>query len=146
MSPELYAKAYPTMFKKGHTSANKRPVGSERITRDGYIEVKVQDPNKWRLKHIVVWESHNGKVPPKHCILFLDRDTQNCSIDNLICISRNILRIINKSRLLTYDPKINKTVIILAEYMAKNGFAKIDVNERSFKLRTKRLNKEDANG
>ena len=35
-----------TWFKKGHIPANYRPVGSERVNADGYIEVKVADPNK----------------------------------------------------------------------------------------------------
>ena len=50
-----------TSFKKGNTPYNYKPVGSERITKDGYIEVKVSDPNKWRLKHIIIWERENGE-------------------------------------------------------------------------------------
>jgi hypothetical protein len=52
MSPELYAKCAPTMFKKGRPALNQRPVGSERVNVDGYIEMKIQDPNKWALKGI----------------------------------------------------------------------------------------------
>lgn len=40
-----------TQFKKGQIPVNYRPVGSERINVYGYIEVKIADPNKWRLKH-----------------------------------------------------------------------------------------------
>lgn len=40
-------------FKKGQIPINHKPVGSERITKDGYIMLKVAEPNKWRLKHVV---------------------------------------------------------------------------------------------
>lgn len=41
-------------FKKGHSPHNHKPVGSERIDVDGYTLVKVAEPNKWRLKHVVI--------------------------------------------------------------------------------------------
>lgn len=88
MSPELYAKCAPTMFKKGQASINKRPVGSERINVDGYIEVKVADPNKWRLKNRVIWEQHNGEIPKGYNIQFKDHNPLNCTIDNLYIISQ----------------------------------------------------------
>lgn len=88
VSPELYAKMKPTMFKKGQASLNKRPVGSERVNVDGYIEIKVADPNKWRLKNRVIWEQHNGKIPPGHNIQFKDHNPLNCTIENLYIISQ----------------------------------------------------------
>ena len=39
VSPEVYSKIQPTMFKKGHSPVNHREVGSERINKDGYIEI-----------------------------------------------------------------------------------------------------------
>ena len=45
-----------TWFPKGNIPKNYRSIGSERISKDGYIEVKVADPNKWKLKHRIVWE------------------------------------------------------------------------------------------
>ena len=88
MPPEIYAKCSPTMFKKGQASLNKRPVGSERVNVDGYIEVKVADPNKWRLKNRVIWEQHYGAIPPGHNIQFKDHNPLNCTIDNLYIISQ----------------------------------------------------------
>jgi hypothetical protein len=78
----------PTMFKKGQASLNKRPVGSERVNVDGYIEIKVADPNKWRLKNRVIWEQHNSKIPPGHNIQFKDHNPLNCTIENLYIISQ----------------------------------------------------------
>lgn len=77
-----------TWFKKGHRPKNYRPVGSERVTRDGYVEIKVSDPNKWELKHRVVWEEANGPINKDECLLFRDNNCQNCCIDNLILVKR----------------------------------------------------------
>lgn len=88
MSAELYARCAPTMFKKGQAPVNHKPVGSERVNVDGYVEVKVAEPNKWRLKHRVVWEEVHGPIPPGHNIQFRDGNRQNLSLDNLYMISR----------------------------------------------------------
>lgn len=88
MSPEVYAKVAPTMFKPGHPSNNRRPVGSERVNADGYIEIKVAEPNKWKCKHRVVWEDHNGHIPRGFNIQFKDGNPLNVRLDNLYIISR----------------------------------------------------------
>lgn len=88
MSAEQYAKCKDTMFKKGQSPQNYRPVGSERVNVDGYIEVKVEDPGTWRLKHRVVWEKHNGKIPPDKIVIFKDNNSLNCNIDNLMLVSK----------------------------------------------------------
>ncbi len=98
MSADMYEKCKATMFKKGQEPVNHRQVGSERITKDGYIEVKIAEPNKWRLKHLVIWEEANGPVPPKHCIFFMDNDRTNVSLENLRVIPRNQLLIMNGRR------------------------------------------------
>lgn len=88
MSAEQYAKASRTMFKKGNISHNYRPVGSERVNVDGYIEIKVADPNKWKLKHRVVWEESNGKIPAGMNLVFRDNNPLNTKLDNLMLVTR----------------------------------------------------------
>lgn len=88
MSPEVYAKAAPTMFKPGHAPTNHRDIGSERVNVDGYVEVKVAEPNKWRLKHRVIWEAAHGSIPKGFNIQFKDGNPQNVCIENLYIISR----------------------------------------------------------
>ena len=56
VSPEQYEKMKATMFKKGDKPANIKPVGSEREDIDGYIKIKIAEPNKWQHKHRVIWE------------------------------------------------------------------------------------------
>ena len=88
MSPEVYFKVERTMFKKGHTPVNHREVGSERINVDGYIEVKVAEPNKWRCKHRVIWEQHNGEIPTGFNVQFKNHNPLDCRIENLYLISK----------------------------------------------------------
>ena len=89
MSLEQYAKCKGTMFKKGHRPQNYRPVGSERINVDGYIEIKVKDPGTWKLKHRVIWEQYNGKIPKGMIVIFKDNNPLNCTVDNLLSISKD---------------------------------------------------------
>jgi hypothetical protein len=36
--------------------------------------------------HKLIWEEHNGKIPPDHYIIFKDSNHENIVIENLICI------------------------------------------------------------
>ena len=55
MSPEMYEKCKTTMFKKGNIPQNHRPVGSERVAKDGYMQIKVAEPNKWQQKNVYIY-------------------------------------------------------------------------------------------
>ena len=88
VSGETYAKCQPTMFKKGHSPHNHREVGSERVNVDGYIEIKVAEPNRWRLKHRVLWEKVNGNIPAGFNVQFKNHNPLDCRIENLYLISR----------------------------------------------------------
>jgi hypothetical protein len=82
-----YNKCAPTMFKKGSKPHNFKPVGSERITKDGYVERKIANPKTWKGLHILVWEEAYGPVPAKHKIVFKDNNQLNNELSNLECIS-----------------------------------------------------------
>lgn len=88
VSPEVYSKMQPTMFKKGQTPLNHRDVGSERVNVYGYIEIKVAEPNRWRLKHRVIWEQVNGAIPKGFNVQFKNHNRQDCRIENLYLISK----------------------------------------------------------
>ena len=88
MTPEQIERTKPTRFKQGQTSWNVKQVGTERINTYGYTEVKVAEPDKWKLKHRIIWEKHNGKIPKGCNIQFKDSDRKNCKIENLYMISR----------------------------------------------------------
>lgn len=124
MPPEIYEKCKGTMFKKGNTPSNHRPVGSERITKDGYLEIKVAEPNKWRLKHLVVWESFNGPLPKGHAILFLDENKQNYDISNLRLMTRSELLIMNRYGVKGADAETMNTAANLAQLIDKTNKTK----------------------
>ena len=88
MPEDVYAKVSQTMFRKGNKPANHRPVGSERVSKDGYVEVKVSEPNRWRQKHRVVWEKTNGPIPTGYNIQFRNKNRQDIRLENLYMISR----------------------------------------------------------
>ena len=120
MPKEVYEKVKHTMFAKGNVPPNHRPVGSERISKDGYIEVKVAEPNKWRLKQRVVYEETKGKIPEGCPIIFLDGNKRNFDIDNLRCITRSELLYLNCNGL-NNSNEITETGILMARLdRAKN--------------------------
>ena len=109
-----------TWFKKGHQPINHRKVGSERITVDGYTEIKVAEPNKWRLKHRVMYEKyHNVKLDPKQLIIFADRDKSNMSKENLLLVDNNQLLILNQNGLINENRELTKTGLNIANIIIK---------------------------
>lgn len=80
-------------FQKGQKPHSYAPVGSERITKDGYRQRKMTDtgypPRDWRMVHHLVWEAHTGaQVPPGHALVFRDGDKTNTAIENLELVTR----------------------------------------------------------
>jgi len=80
-----------------------RPLGSEKTTaRGGQINtfVKVEETGDWwvdwKPKQFIVWEEAHGPIPEKHAIVFLDGDTTNCDLENLACIPKRHLAMMNK--------------------------------------------------
>ena len=112
MSPEIYEKVKETMFKKGNSPVNHREVGSERINVDGYIEIKVAEPNRWRLKHRLIWEQHNGIIPEGCNVQFKNHNTLDCRIENLYLISKSE-QMRNENSLMARYPKELRDVIRL---------------------------------
>ncbi|MCS8378253.1 HNH endonuclease, partial [Pseudomonas aeruginosa] len=61
-----------TRFKKGQKPHTWLPVGSTRISADGYLQRKISDtgypPRDWKGIHILLWEEHFGPIPTGHCV------------------------------------------------------------------------------
>lgn len=87
MTPEAIEKTKKTRFKKGNIPHNTNYDGHERISKDGYIEVRIKR-GRYKLKHIVEWEKVNGKVPKSHCLRCLDGNQLNTDPDNWELITR----------------------------------------------------------
>lgn len=110
-----------TQFKKGQPPVNHRPIGSERLTREGYIEIKIAEPSKWRLKHRYVYEQAYGKVPSGHVIIFKNKDRSDTRLENLLLISRGQLAILNKRNLLDVEEEFIETSANIADLVLKIG-------------------------
>lgn len=110
MPPETYSKVSRTMFPKGHTPKNHREIGSERTNVDGYIEIKVAEPNKWKLKHRIIWEDAYGPIEKGYNIQFKDGNPQNVTLENLYIISRR-QQLTEQNSLVARYPKELQNVI-----------------------------------
>ena len=108
-----------TWFKKGRISLNHRPVGSERINVYGYIEVKIEEPNKWKLKHRIIYEKANGKIPKKSKIIFLDGNKTNVNLDNLELITNEQSLIMNQKQYFTKNKSLTKSGVIISSLISK---------------------------
>ena len=111
----IYPGSEKGWFKKGNKPHNTEKVGDEVVIKDGYIKVKIAEPNVWMLKHRLVWETHNGPIPKDMCIRFLDGNKQNCDINNLELITRAEHLQLTRSGHYTNNPEITKTGIVLAK-------------------------------
>lgn len=87
---------------KGH-SLNQVPIGTEKIWNEGtknkYVGIKIGEPSVWMHKHIYVYEKAYGKIPDSQIVIFLDGNTLNCELDNLMAIDKRVNVIMNKKRL-----------------------------------------------
>jgi hypothetical protein len=108
-----------TQFKKGHAPLNKKEIGSERVNVDGYVEIKVAEPNKWAAKHVYLYESEHGKIPGGHCVIFGDGNKQNLDIGNLILITRAQHATLNRYNLRQNSIELTKTALKLVDLMAE---------------------------
>lgn len=111
MTPEGIERSKPTRFQKGQTPANHKPVGSERVNVEGYIEIKVAEPRTWKLKNRVVWEQVNGPIPKGKMVIFLDKNKLNCSIDNLELIDRSTHALMCHKGLYSESPELTRAGI-----------------------------------
>jgi len=133
-----------TSFKKGSVPANTVPLYSERISKDGYIEIKVPetDPHTGRktrfmLKHRLVWEQAGMAIPPNHILRFIDGDKTNCSLDNLELMPRGVNAILNKHGYADMPEEIKPTVKAIA--MVQHKISEVRSTKR-FTNRTKTNN------
>lgn len=112
-----------TRFKPGRKpqeSRNYVPIGSLRISKDGYLERKFTDDTalvptrRWVGVHRQVWEAANGPIPAGHVIAF-KRGQQSqveaeITLDRLECISRGELARRNHPR--SHSPELAHLVLL----------------------------------
>lgn len=91
MSAEMIERSAKTRFKKGQDPHNTVPIGYERITVDGYTEVKLRhlkngegNNKNFELKHRMIYEENKGPIPEGMIVEFLDGNKQNFELSNLV--------------------------------------------------------------
>lgn len=119
MSKQSQKSCRKTTFKKGNRPHNYRPVGSERITVDGFIEIKVADPNKWDLKSRVICQEKYGKIPKGYKIIYLDGNRLNLDINNLRAVSYEEELIMNTKGYRFNNAELTNTGHILSQIESK---------------------------
>lgn len=86
-------------FKKGERKGVAiklyKPIGTERVSKDGYLERKVNDDmplqQRWRAVHLIRWEEANGPIPEGYALKCLDGDKTNTAPENWIAVPRSML-------------------------------------------------------
>ncbi len=110
-----------TQFKPGrlpHEAHNYLPIGSTRLSVDGYLERKISDDRtiaparRWVGVHRLVWESINGPIQKGNVVVFRKdlrtTNEQEITIDRLELISRQDL--MRRNTVHQYGPEIAQIV------------------------------------
>lgn len=121
LSAAALEKMAKTQFKKGDMPHNHLPLFSERISKDGYVEIKVSDgssKSNYMFKHRWLWEQNNGPVPKGKAVVFKNGNPMDFSMENLELVDRKELlarnRLVDsailKRNLGINDPEIQERV------------------------------------
>jgi hypothetical protein len=113
-----------TRFKPGATPPNCKPLWSERLGKDGYIEMKVPLANpytghatRYMHKHRYLWEQKNGPLPKGMALKSRDGNRQNCDPDNWVAVPLAMLARLGGKSGRNYDsapPEIKPTIMAIA--------------------------------
>lgn len=123
-----YMGANATSFKKGQLPHNHTRLWTERISKDGYIEISIPErnpytgfPQRYKLKHIWLWEMYNGPVPPGHAVIFIDGNKEHVDLDNLMIVTRSELLSLNLHNYSETPDELKPAVLQLAKLEVKAG-------------------------
>lgn len=93
---------YKTQFKKGHKPHNTLKNGciTQRYDRKSgkYYKYIRLDIAVWVLYHRYIWEQKHGKLQPGEILRFIDGNTLNCQLSNLMKINRRQHLQLNSNR------------------------------------------------
>ena len=119
LSQEAQLICRQTTFKKGNVPPNCKPLLSERINIDGYVEIKVKEPNIWKAKHRYLYEKVKGPIPKGYNLIFLDGNKQNLDLSNLKLISKSENLIMNRNKLYAPNKELTESGVLIARVINK---------------------------
>lgn len=80
-----------TQFKKGAHPHSWKPIGSERMSKEGYLQRKLTDtgypPRDWVPVHHIIWRAAGFDIPKGYRLVFKNGDKTRIEIDNLELVS-----------------------------------------------------------
>lgn len=113
-----------TQFKPGrapHEARNYVPIGSYRLSKDGYLERKITDDQslvparRWVAVHRLVWIEEHGEIPENHVVTFLPgmhtQVLEEITIDRLELLTRQEL--MQRNTIQRYPPELRETMRLL---------------------------------
>ena len=98
---------------------NLKNIGDEYINSEGYTMIKLDNPVRWVQKHRYIYEQSFGEIPQDKVLIFLDRNKQNISLENLYLISKKQLIKMNQNKLFYNNAELTKAGSNIANLMLK---------------------------
>jgi len=84
-----------TRFTKGQRPHTWLPIGTERVSAEGYLERKITDTGCTRRDYVavhrIIWLDAGRDIPPGHALVFKDGNKRNFDLDNLELVTRQEL-------------------------------------------------------
>jgi hypothetical protein len=134
-------------FKPGHRPQRQKPVRTERVSKDGYIEVRIRNPSgkkwkNWKAKHRIIWEKAYGKIPRGHIVIFADGDKRNFALENLLLVSRREHAVMNRCNLRSPHGGLTRTGKAVADLKIQIADLRRKIGKKKRKKATGRVKGE----
>lgn len=118
-----------TQFKKGNVSGRaaqlEKPIGTERFSKDGYLQRKISATGKasqrWKAVHNIIWEESHGPIPDGHAVAFINGDKTDLRLENLELLSR--AELMNRNTIHRYPPEL-VSVMHLSKKLQRKTYGK----------------------
>ncbi|MER2518593.1 MAG: HNH endonuclease signature motif containing protein [Candidatus Accumulibacter phosphatis] len=101
-----------TQFQPKNRPHNSRPLGSERTSKEGYLQRKMTEtgypPRDWVPVHHLVWTDAGNGIPKGHRVVFRDGNKRNFELANLELVT--IAELMRRNSYHNYGPEIAQVV------------------------------------
>jgi hypothetical protein len=100
---------------RGKPSRRRQASGTERIVKDGRVQVKCDD-GKWRYRSRIVWAAANGPIPAGILIHHDNEDPMDDRLENLMPVTRA-----EHARIHSTPEKMRAAQLLGVEARKRNG-------------------------